>query len=480
MTISPSSVYSRLPAVLQDFAVTAYGVRMQRLRRSVAYRQQGELLAKMVVWDADRLRAFQEQELTRVLQHAFTTVPFYRARWSAIWSESGAAFDRLHELPMIDKATVRGDPGAFLSDAVGEPDRLWVSTSGTTGTPQRLAVDRRSRAENHAYFDWLLRQPGRSEPGWGAVFMGRVLGSERQIERRPWRVDYLNRRVLFSSYHLSERTISAYVRKLGALEPDWIDAYPSALWSLAELANDHGLELPRPRVLLLSSETLGAQARDVIERAFRCRVTEFYAAAEQAAFISQCAHGSYHPHPAYGVVEFVPAGTDAGGERLFEMVATGFHNRALPLVRYRTGDLVTLSEGGPCPCGRPFAPVRSIVGRHYALIVTPDGRRIAGIGPALKGLPLGESQLVQFARDAVEFRVVPSRAGWNAGMEDRIIERLRERIGSRMNIKVTVVDSIPRGPNGKFHMTVNLVHGRSASGEVPAGGCVPAAGVADE
>ena len=43
-----------------------------------------------------------------------------------------------------------------------------------------------------------------------------------------------------------------------------------------------------------------------------------------------------------------------------EIVATGFLNRDQPLIRYRTGDLGSLSEE-PCPCGREMPVLTEIV-----------------------------------------------------------------------------------------------------------------------
>lgn len=468
MSSLPDYLYKRLPSRLQDAAVSAYGWHSRRAHRTGQFREHRQLLEKLEGAGAAQLRAYQDRELERVLRYARAAVPYYREHWPQEEAWNRPAFDVLASLPYITKSDVRAHAPLFLSEAVPPRMRIAVSTSGTTGTPQQLFVDRKSRRQNHAYLQRLLDAAGVRTRAWGAVFMGRILGRDDQLVRQPWRTDYSSRRVLFSSYHLSDDTIGRYVRKLQALQPEWIDAYPSALWSLAELARVRGLALPRPRAILLSSETLGSAARAVIEEEFSCRVTDFYAAAEQAAFFFQCEYGAYHQHPVYGVAEYLPVGRAADGDQLFEIVATGFRNRAMPLVRYRTGDLVTRPSDSPCRCGLEFPTVGRIVGRYYGLIVTPEGRRVAGIGPALKGLPIAECQLVQYAPDAVEFRVVPTDQGWSSRLEATAIARLRTRIGDRMRIRVAVVDKIPRGPNGKFHMTINQVAGTGASDPSPA------------
>jgi len=465
LTLDLAALYLKLPSAIQDVAVSTVGVQTWRRTRSEAFSSHMELLKAAERWTIQEQRAYQEEELDRVLGHAYRTVPWYSEQQGKAPSacRSKSAVSRLRQLPFTTKPDLRNGGLSFLSKAVPRREIIWLSTSGTTGTPQRLAVDRPSRVRNESYFRWLIRSVGSKPGGWGAVFMGRILGTDRQLRKRPWRIDKPNRRVFFSSYHLSPATIPKYVAKLQELQPSWIDAYPSALYTLASLAGTHNYRLPQPEAILLSSETLGDRAREEIENQFGCPVTDFYAAAEQTAFIFQCGARRYHLHPVYGYYEFLETGLMADAESMYELVTTGFHNSAMPLLRYRTGDLVTRPECGRCDCGLHFPTIGRIVGRFYSMIKTPDGRSVAGLGPALKGLPISESQLAQIGPDTAEFRVVPIDGKWSSEIEAIAVARIRQRIGSSMRISVRICKSIPRGPNGKFPMIVNEWNPNSVS-----------------
>ena len=278
--------------------------------------------------------------------------------------------------------------------------------------------------------------------------VGRVLGTDQQMEIQPWRVDHANRSVYYSSYHICRTSIARYLTHLTSYECEWIEGYPSAIGNLAALAHSEGLDLPRVKAIILSSETLDSETRHIVETGFGERIWEFYASAEQAAFISQCESGSLHVNPEYGVVEWLPRGRDSDGAALYELVATTFMNLSMPLIRYLTDDLVTI---GPqhCSCGRSFPTVGRIVGRVSASIILPDGRRVTGISTIPKGMPVTRSQLAQTAQGKIEFRVIPDEQGWHEGVEQELIRRLRQRLGDSLQIVVRVVDHIPPGPNGK-------------------------------
>ncbi len=52
-----------------------------------------------------------------------------------------------------------------------------------------------------------------------------------------------------------------------------------------------------------------------------------------------------------------------------EVVLTNLNREAMPLIRYRTRDLASLSEPGPCPCGRCFRRLSRITGRTDDMLI---------------------------------------------------------------------------------------------------------------
>lgn len=443
--------YLMLPGPCQTLAVSAFGFRNRLRRYGAHFDQHAAFLAHSEGWSKDRIEEWQQEELARLLDHAFRTVPHFQRLAPRSIHKGADAARVLRSLPILEKSEIRAAPNQFTSSEYGATERVALMTTGTTGSPTTFLVDRESRQRHFAYFDRLLRWAGLDSGGWHAVLMGRVLGREKQLRRRPWRVDFANRRVYYSSYHITRDAIADYGRHLSRQNYEWIEGYPSAIANLASLARERGIHLPRPKAIIPSSETLDSTTRKQIEDSFGRTIWEFYAAAEQAAFISQCAAGSLHINPEYSLIEFHPQGSDQDGEALYEMVATSFQNWAMPLIRYRTGDMVTL-EQGPCLCGSAFPRVGRIVGRTSDEITLPDGRRVTGISNVAKRLPIQKSQMVQLGDQSLEFRVVPIRAKWEDGLEAVLQRRLHERLGDGVRVSIRLVDQIEPGPGGKFSL----------------------------
>jgi len=126
------------------------------------------------------------------------------------------------------------------------------------------------------------------------------------------------------------------------------------------------------------------------------------------------------------------------------------------LIRYRIGDTVELS-GEKCPCGRAYPTVKAIIGRRDNYLVTPSGALVGRLDHVFKGARhIVEAQLVQEVVDRVEVRIVPD-SGFDSSDGEYVRRKLQERVGSRMQVKIRIVDRIPRSKSGKFRAVVSKV-----------------------
>ena len=144
----------------------------------------------------------------------------------------------------------------------------------------------------------------------------------------------------------------------------------------------------------------------------------------------QCPDGRYHVDTEFCVVEIEPH--DEGPDWVRgEVIATGFANRAMPLIRYRTGDVATLRKHGGCPCGRSRPVIDELDGRIEDYVVTPDGRRIGRMDHVFKdALGSRKRRSCRPTPDAILVRIVP-RPGYGADAQARIDREFRARLGAR-------------------------------------------------
>ena len=447
-----SRLYAASPVWLQNTALTAYGWRLRSRRYGGIH---SAVLAELLreQWhDRDEIETSQ---LTR-LNHAVAA-----ARVAPLYANKGLpdrplqSLEDLRTLPLVEKAELRQPRHRLVAESQSRR-LLEIHTGGTTGTPLSIYCDRAVLQRNYAFFERFRRWAG-IEPGEAvATFAGRTILPAGQ-ERPPfWRRNAAGNAWLFSSYHLGPDTLSAYVTALTRIAPALIDSYPSNLAILARYMLDQGISSVRPRAIITSSETLLPSVRDLIERAFACAVFDHYGAAEMAALITQCDHGSYHVNPEFGIVEILRDGVPvAAGER-GEIVATGFINPIMPLIRYRTGDSA-VAGGSRCACGRAFPTIERLEGRMDDYLITPEGYVIGRLDPVFKSATsILETRIVQDDVDHVRVELVPG-SGYVVEQGESIVTELQKRLGPNMRIDLELVSSLPRTTGGKLRAVVNLV-----------------------
>jgi len=455
-------LYAASPPWLQDLLITGYGLRLQRLRYGGIHDATFHRLLETERLDAAALRQMQLDRLRATLQAAASEVPFYRERGGL--PSQLRTLDALSEAPLLRKAEVQAAGESMVSRHHFGKRLVTIHTGGTTGTPLHVRCDRETLQRNYAFFARLKSWAGIETGARVATFAGRTLVPEAGAGRY-WRRNRAANTWLFSSYHIGPDTVESYVRDLARIGPELIDAYPSSLEPIARHLLATGIHEVHPRAIITSSETLLPEARALFESAFGCPVHDHYGGAEMVALISECEHHTLHVNPEFGVVELLDeTGHPVGPGEAGEIVATGFINPVMPLIRYATGDLAVRGPDEPCACGRAFPRVDRIEGRMDDVIRTPEGHRVGRMDPVFKVLhtPL-ETRIVQDALDHITVEYVSSGA-MPEGEETALRGELRKRLGPLMRVTVTRVEAIPRTRRGKLRTVVSHLPAGSSHG----------------
>lgn len=455
------SLYRKAPPWLQGVFLNLYALQVHSHRYGKRLRREVEAARAREHWSVDRIREYQDERLRSIVRLAFDETPFYRDRMKDIGlsPDDVRSVSDLHKMPILTKSDVRAEGASMMT--APKARRGWVHghTSGTTGTPLGVWYDRATCVMTNTV-DLRQKRWGGMQPGdWVGLMLGRtVVNPER---RRPpfWQVNHVQRQVWFSSFQLSAEHLPAYVAEIRRRRLEYLEGYPSTLFILARHLLDTGQTLPM-RATFTSSETLHQVQREAIESAFEAPIFDYYGHAERTIFATECeAHAGKHLSEDFGFVEVV----DKDGEPVEEgslgyLVGTSLHNRAMPMIRYRTSDLSRILSS-PCPCGRTHRRIESVTTKAEDIVVTPDGRMIS---PSILTHPfkpfdtLRASQIVQEAPDRLRVRLVPSA---EFGDEDR--EKLRkglaDRLGPDMMIEFEIVEEIPREPSGKFRWVISHV-----------------------
>ncbi len=438
------AIYARLPLPLQQWAVSAEGRRIRRVRFNAAFHRLLQEYEARGAWSADARQAYRDERLARFIEHAVRSVPYYRN----LFRELGASpndFRRLEDLsalPVLTKQTVQARAAAFVSEAVRRHDTMMIHTSGTTGAGLRFPATLDAQREHWAVW-WRFR-------GWHGIKFdtpclylgGRSVVPSRQHKPPYWRYNRPGKQILFSGYHLSETTAAAYIRAMQDSGYRWLHGYPSLVALLAGYVLQRGAELDF-RWVSLGAESVLPHQRAVIEAAFGVAPITHYSMAEGVANVSMHPDGRYCVDEDFAAVEFLPRGDGS-----HDIVGTNLSNPAFPLIRYQVGDHATLpAQAGPVPFGREVA---GIDGRKEDYIITRRGARIGRLDHIFKDMVhVREAQIRQEEPGAMQLCIVKG-AGYGDADEAQLRAETQKRVGDDVDFEIVYTDALPRGAGGKL------------------------------
>lgn len=388
------------------------------------------------------------------MRHAVARVPFYRQL--GIAPESIRSEEDLQRFPVISKATIQEDLGKFLADGVDRAKLESSVTSGSTGQPTTTYFDRPSWLHGK-YTLKILRM---LQNGVG-LFSRVMIASEYSPEVvNAGGAGFLpGDRLLFRQRRISvHEPVARHVEVFEDFRPHALYTFPSYVSELISHCEEHSIALPQIPVVFTSSEVLSDGLRRRIAQYFGARVCDVYGSTELKEVAWQCREGRHHVNFDNVFAEH-ERDQDLGHDFL---VLSTLRNRAMPLLRYRIGDVGRVNEGA-CPCGRQSPFITAISGREVDLLELPSGRRVSPyvlITHRIDRTPeIRKYQFVQTSPDRLEIQVTlgPDSAG--VDRLQPIADEVANRLGGEMTVKMVDVDHIPRTDRGKHRLLI-----RSAAG----------------
>jgi phenylacetate-CoA ligase len=182
-----------------------------------------------------------------------------------------------------------------------------------------------------------------------------------------------------------------------------------------------------------------------------------YGCRDAGLIANECPAGGLHV-PSEGItVEILPdEGERAAGRG--EIVVTNAYSFAMPIIRYRTGDIGSVATD-VCGCGRHLPRLGAVEGRRTDFLVTPEGRVMHALAAiyVLRELPgVREFQVVQERANLVRVSLVPE-AGFTRDTSQRAAAGLGRLLGHAVSVEVESVAEIPVAPSGKHRYVISKV-----------------------
>jgi phenylacetate--coA ligase len=388
--------------------------------------------------------ALQEKKLQEVLAYVNEHSAFYKRLFKEhnINVSAIKTLSDLTKLPTTCKDDLQRDNDAFRcvpKSAIVD----YASTSGTLGTPVTFGLtdnDLNRLAYNEAI-----------SLACAGIKKGDVVQLMTTIDRRF---------MAGLAYFLGVRQLGASIVRVGAgipelqwdsirlYEPTYLIAVPSFLLKMIAYAEKNRIDYEASSVkgVVCIGESLRNQdfsntllAEKIAEKWRGIKLYSTYASTEMSTTFTECEYqqGGHH-HPELIITEVLDdAGNRVGENESGELTITTLGVEAMPLVRFRTGDIVTMHTE-TCACGRNTARVSPVLGRKQQMI-------------KYKGTTLYPPVLMDLLTNFEEIENYIIEISTNSILTDEILirigtrtptEALKERISNHFRAKIRVVPKI--------------------------------------
>ncbi len=410
---------------------------------------------------AAEMAALQQQRWESQADYVAAASPFHRRLWAG--RRPPSRIEDLPELPLADKAMLResqashppfGDYLAAPADTVIRLHR----TSGTSGVAMNLALSREDAGQT-ARVGARAQRAGGLGPGHRVVHC---------LNYRMWMGGFTDHTTLEATGAMvvpfgvgDSALLVRTIREVGVTAISCTPSYPAVLERVIADAFP-GLA---PRDLGLKLGMFGGEA-GLDDPALRARLEDVWGFAVRNAnygvsdvfcnFAGQCEHQNDLHYMAPDVLHAELIDPDSTAPLAWqegstgELVLTHLKRDCQPLVRFRSGDIVTLTGLGRCACGRT-APRFRVVGRSDDMVVV----RGLNVFPTMVSAVLtgfrelsGEYRIRlagagPYDRLPVEAELAPGAAA-SDGLARDVEAAIKRDIGATAAVTLAAANSLPR------------------------------------
>lgn len=404
---------------------------------------------------ADELDKIVLDKLMSMIKYAYENVPYYQEHFDKNIISKLKNFSDIECLPMIDKMIVKEYSDKFISNIYSKDSLIKKYTSGSTGIPLKMYMDKETTLKEWAFVVHIWERIGFNHKSSRLIM--------REIDdknNKKFYYDPIKNELRIDISSMTDNMMEEYCKAIEKYKPDFIHGYPSATILLCQYLEKRGSLKHQFKGVLPSSEGMTEDELKYIKRVLKCPVLSFYGHTERLLIAGQCENSNaYHIEPLYGYCELV----DTEGNSIHEcgvtgeIVATGFCNSAMPLIRYKTGDLA--QWGDECvECGRHFKILKKIEGRVTEYLVDNEYHKIplTSLRYSFIDQNIKMFQFYQEIPGLVIFRYIKEK-GFSALDSEYVIKTLVEDTNGKIKFDLIEVNNISKKKSGKRELIIQKV-----------------------
>lgn len=450
-------IYALLPIPIQNWLVGLYSYKLEYERGGKDFDEILSFLQTTSNWTTEQIRAYKEEHIAAILEHAYNHCPYYRLKYDKahISPSDFKCLEDLQKFPILTKEEIRTHVQGMVADNLKRNTIIHYHTSGTSGK----ALDFYNSKYNLQFYWAVCARYGLRfgiQPHSRSLnFTGKMVVPINQNKPPYWRYKKAQNQYMLVMQHITREKVPSMVDFINSEDFRILVGYPSICTSFSSFVNEMGLQITHvPEYYFSGAEKVYDFQAEAIEKAFPgIRIVEHYGFSENAGAASKCTCGQYHEDFELGHFELKDPVTN-GDFSAGVLLATGFHNLAMPFIRYEVGDTLTF-DNRPCECGLKSQVIHEINGRNEDYVITPEGTHIMRFDYIFKDTKtIKECQVVQKKLGEVCLRIV-KRNNYSMATEQELVHNIRTMISPTIEVVFEYVDEIPRTKAGKFKAVVS-------------------------
>ena len=357
----------------------------------------------------------------------------------------------LKDFPILTKDIIRNYTELMLT----EPRELLIcnSTSGSTGIQTNIYINKKEQS--------LIRALQTTWWRWAGYVIGEPifqtgLATYRTFEKRL--KDFFFRTHYQFAFGLSDNNTRKGFVWARNTKP-FLGGYASSLYVLSELAENKDI---RMKAAVSWGDKLFDHYRKNIERVFGCKVYETYGTGEGLMLGAQKDLEYLYLMDPYFFVELLDdEGNEVKDGEIGNVVVTSLVHKAMPLVRYKVGDLAIKLPADKYPNERELglSLFQKIIGRETDIVETPSGKKL--IVHSFTGIfeyypEIKQFQVVQRTRELLTIRYLIG-ANFKLSVLEKIKNQLDNFAEESLNIDFIRVEEILPSKSGKPQIVIKEI-----------------------
>ncbi len=399
------------------------------------------------------LREYQFDRLKELFRHAYDSVPYYRDKFTKIGfhPEDLTIPDDIKKIPVLTKTELKENFDSLISSDFNHRELIEYATGGSTGEPVKFLLTKEQYDTRAAVSFKSYQMTGWDFLDKTILLTGAPIDIGKYGSIKSKIKSYLLRQTVISSFNLKEKDLSHLYHIIQRNKPKAIFGYVSALSLFAEYLAANNLYVNIPIIIQMAELVLPEQVR-LIEERLGGRFYKHYGARDAIAMGIECSkRQGLHANMDTLWIEILKDNKEVCDED-GEVIVTDLYSFGMPLIRYQIGDVGHWLKNR-CSCGRHTPLFEITQGRVSNIITTPDGKYVTGLFiPHLfkeKAEKIEKYQVYEPDLKHLVVRIV-KKGGYTNTDEEFLREKLREKLGTQMDIEFQYLDDISPSPSGKY------------------------------